>query len=82
MLVCRLSLKAPCTSGAGSVNMKVRIIKEECIACGVCADIAPEVFEMGAEAAEVKIDEVPEAGQDAVREAAESCPTEAIVVEE
>ena len=62
--------------------MKVRIIKEECIACGVCADIAPEIFEMGDDAAEVKVAEVPEPEQDAVREAAESCPTEAIVLEE
>jgi ferredoxin len=62
--------------------MKVRIIKEECIACGVCADIAPAIFEMGEDAAQVKVDEVPEPEQEAVREAAESCPTEAIVVEE
>ncbi len=62
--------------------MKVRIIKEECIACGVCADIAPEIFEMGEDAAEVKVDDVPASEQEAVREAAESCPTEAIVVEE
>ena len=62
--------------------MKVRIIREECIACGVCADIAPEVFEMGDEAAEVKVEEVPPSEQVAVREAAESCPTEAIAVDE
>lgn len=62
--------------------MKVRIIREECIACGVCADIAPEVFEMGDEAAEVKVEEVPPSEQAAVREAAESCPTEAIAVDE
>ena len=62
--------------------MKVRIIKEECIACGVCADIAPEVFEMGDDAAEVKVDDVPAEAQESVREAAESCPTEAIVIEE
>ena len=62
--------------------MKGRIIKDECIACGVCADIAPEVFEMSEDVALVNIDEVPESEQDAVREAAESCPTEAIVIEE
>jgi len=75
-------VKAPGTSGAGSVSMKVRIIKEECIACGVCADIAPEIFEMGDDAAEVKVDDVPASEQEAVREAAESCPTEAIEIEE
>ena len=62
--------------------MKVRIIKEECIACGMCTDIAPEIFELGDDASEVKVDEVPPSEQAAVREAAESCPTEAIVVDE
>jgi ferredoxin len=49
---------------------------------GFCADIAPEIFEMGDDAAEVKVDDVPASEQEAVREAAESCPTEAIVLEE
>jgi ferredoxin len=62
--------------------MKVRINKEDCIACGVCADIAPEVFTMGDDAAEVVNEDVPPEHEEAVREAAESCPTEAIVVEE
>ena len=58
-----------------------RIINEECIACGVCADIAPAIFKMGEDAARVKADDVPEPEQEAVREAAESCPTGAIVIE-
>jgi ferredoxin len=62
--------------------MRVRIIREECIACGVCADIAPMIFEMGEDAAEVKVEEIPPSKQDAAREAADSCPTEAIVIEE
>ena len=79
---CRLTVKAPDIGSAGSMSMKVRIMKEECIACGVCADIAPTIFEMGDDAARVKLDEVPESEQDAVRGAAESCPTEAIEIEE
>ncbi len=62
--------------------MKVRIIREECIACGVCAGIAPEVFTMGEDSAEVESEDVPTEHEEAVREAAESCPTEAIMVEE
>ena len=81
-MVCRLSLNAPRASGAGSVSMKVLIFKEECIACGVCADIASAIFEMGDDAAEVKGNEVPPSEQEAVHEAAESCPTEAIVLKE
>lgn len=62
--------------------MKVSIIKDKCIACGVCADIAPEVFTMGDDSAEVISEDVPPEHEEAVREAAESCPAEAIVVEE
>ncbi len=62
--------------------MNVRINKEACIACGVCADIAPEVFTMGEDAAEVVLEDVPPEHEEAVRDAAESCPTEAIVFSE
>lgn len=63
--------------------MKVKVT-EECIACGACVDICPEVFFLGDDGfAHVKEDAVnkPElAGK--IREAAESCPTEAIEIEE
>lgn len=75
-------MKASSTRGTWSMSMKVRVIKEEYIACGVCSGIAPEVFEMGDSAAAAKVDQVPEPDRDAVREAAESWPTEAIVIEE
>ena len=61
--------------------MKVQIT-EECISCGRCVDICPEVFEMGEEYAEVKLSPVPDDYAEAVEEAAEECPTEAIIVEE
>ncbi|KPK65300.1 MAG: hypothetical protein AMK73_03360 [Planctomycetes bacterium SM23_32] len=61
--------------------MKVEVT-EDCIACGLCVDACPEVFEMGDEFAEVIVDNVPEEHRDAVRQAAEECPTEAIIVEE
>ena len=61
--------------------MKVEVT-EECIACGLCVDTCPEVFEMGDEFAEVLADDVPEELEDAVIQAAEECPTEAIIVEE
>ena len=57
-------------------------VTEDCIACGLCVDTCPEVFEMGDEFAEVIVDEVPEENEDAVVQAAEECPTEAIIVEE
>lgn len=61
--------------------MKVKVT-EECIACERCVDICPDVFEMGDALAEVKVDIVPPDSEDQVREAAEECPTSAIIVEE
>ena len=60
--------------------MKVRI-EDSCTACGLCCDTCPEVFEMGDELAEVIADEVPAEHEDAVQEAADECPVEAIIVE-
>jgi ferredoxin len=60
--------------------MKARVT-EDCISCNRCVEICPEVFEMGEERAFVKVDEIPEQYQDATQEAADECPTSAIIVE-
>ncbi len=60
--------------------MKARVT-EDCIACGRCIEICPAVFEMGEDIAQVKVDEVPKEFEDATQEAADECPTSAIVVE-
>jgi ferredoxin len=60
--------------------MKARVT-EDCIACGRCIEICPDVFEMGEDIAQVKGDEVPEEFQEAAQEAADECPTSAIVLE-
>jgi ferredoxin len=62
--------------------MKVSIDEDLCTGCGACSDDVPDVFEMGDEIAEVKQPDVPDDLQDAVREAAEGCPAEAIILEE
>lgn len=63
--------------------MKVKVNKDACIGCGACASICPEVFELNDEGlSEVKEEEVKEGLQDEVRDATDSCPTGAIVVEE
>ncbi len=63
--------------------MKVKIDHDLCSGDAICADICPEVFEMNDDdKAVVTVDEVPEEHQDAVREAAESCPEGCIIVEE
>ena len=49
--------------------MKARVDKDTCIGCGLCPSICPEVFEL------------PEDCHDEAKEAAESCPVDAIEVE-
>ncbi len=57
-------------------------VTEDCVACELCVETCPEVFQMGEEFAEVMEDEIPPEHMDAVEEAAEICPTEAIIIEE
>ena len=60
--------------------MKVKI-EDSCTSCGLCVDTCPEVFQMGADMAEVIIEEVPSEAEELVQQAADECPVEAIVVE-
>ena len=60
--------------------MKAKVT-DDCIACEVCTEICPAVFEMGDEFAEVKTDPVPADQEDKTREAADECPTSAIILE-
>lgn len=63
--------------------MKARVIKEECIGCGLCAGIAPNIFTMTEEGlAEALEGEIPVIHENATRDAEESCPVGAIEVEE
>jgi len=64
--------------------MKIRIDEETCIACGVCSSICPDAFQPREEdgiavviASEEELDQL-----DCVQEAVDSCPTQAIIVEE
>jgi len=60
--------------------MKVTIANT-CTACGLCVDTCPEVFEMGADTAEVIAETVPEELKEAIQQAVDECPVEAIIVE-
>ncbi len=62
--------------------MRVMIDEEACIGCGVCSESCPEVFELSDDKASVKVDEVPEEVVESCRDAVESCPVEAIQIEE
>lgn len=62
--------------------MKVYVDKETCIGCGLCNDIYPEVFEIDDDGKAVALEDQSEADEDALVEALESCPVEAIREEE
>ncbi|MGI6324618.1 MAG: ferredoxin [Bacilli bacterium] len=63
--------------------MTVEIDKDKCIGCGACTTIVPEVFELGDDGlAFVKTDEYNESKKDDIKDAAESCPTGAIIIKE
>lgn len=63
--------------------MKVKVNREACIGCGACAAICEDVFEIDDEGLSVaKTEEVKKELEQEVRDAADSCPTAAIIVEE
>jgi len=59
--------------------MKVYVDQDECIACGVCIDMCPDVFDWNEDGkSDAIVDEVPADLEDCVRDAMDACPTEAI----
>ena len=62
--------------------MKVKIDPDLCTGDEICVQMCPEVFEMEGDKAIVLKEEVSEDLQDSVREATDSCPSEAIIIEE
>lgn len=62
--------------------MKVRVDESLCSGCGLCADLCPEVFEINENnISAVKVNPVPTEHESATKEAAESCPDNAIIIE-
>lgn len=63
--------------------MKASVNENLCIGCESCVEICPDVFKMQDNLAVCGFDDdIPEKFADACREAAESCPVEAIEIEE
>lgn len=62
--------------------MKARVDKDTCIGCGLCPSICPEVFELTDDGYAVAKSEVPAGKEDEAKEARESCPVDAIDVED
>ncbi len=63
--------------------MKVRVDQSICTGCELCAAISPDLFEMNGEGlSQVKSEAVPEDRTEECRDTADTCPVEAIRVEE
>ena len=69
--------------------MKTRIIREDCIACGNCNAICPDIYDYDEDGISycviddnTMVEEVPEKYRSLVLEAKDNCPTEAVYVEE
>ncbi|MBE6152945.1 MAG: ferredoxin [Firmicutes bacterium] len=63
--------------------MMVKVNKDACIGCGACQAIVSDVFDIDDDGlAYVLEDAKIEENIDDVKEAADNCPTEAIIVEE
>ena len=65
--------------------MKIKINQEDCIGCGSCSAICPDVFDVNEEnKAVIKSTNTSQGETDekCVKEAAEVCPVQAIKIEE
>jgi ferredoxin len=62
--------------------MKIRIDTTRCIGCGLCEESLPELFSIGEFTASVSTPYVPTEWETDVRDIAEDCPTDAIIIDE
>jgi len=60
--------------------MIVKLDRDECIGCGVCEQICPDVFELDEDAGKAKV--IRSEGAECAKEAVDSCPVGCISVEE
>lgn len=61
--------------------MIAHVEKDACIGCGLCPSICPDIFEMDEDdLATTRKEQVPQDLEESAQEAAESCPTEAIIL--
>ena len=61
---------------------KARVNKDQCIGCGLCTSLS-DLFQIGDDGlAEVTVEEVPAEAEASVEEAKDSCPVQAIEVED
>jgi ferredoxin len=61
--------------------MKVKVDRDVCIGSGLCVSVAPDVFELGNDGISEAVNPDP-GNDDLLREAAEGCPVQAIILED
>lgn len=62
--------------------MEVKIDRDGCIACGMCAETCPSVFEIASDGLAQVVHQPEGAESDLARMAADGCPVSVIHVEE
>lgn len=62
--------------------MKAFVDSDICTGCGLCVSTCPEVFELEADVAKVKVKDVPQEAKECAKDAANDCPVQAITVGE
>jgi ferredoxin len=62
--------------------MKVYIDEEECIACGTCVELCPEVFRMNEEREKAEVILLEGGPQECIEEAVDGCPVSCIHLED
>jgi len=60
--------------------MKAVIDADTCIGCGLCAQVAPDVYEMQGDKAVPKMDDIPEDKAEDAKNGADQCPVTAIKI--
>ena len=59
--------------------MKIKVYKQNCLGCGVCISLCPEVFELKDGKSKVKEKVDFKKHKDSIKEVIDSCPVEAII---
>jgi len=61
---------------------KIKVDQDKCIGCNTCPLIDPETFELDQNIYKAKVKKQPETITEATKSAVESCPVQAISIEE